>query len=153
MGTLAPGRAQGGLLQRKSYLYKAQIWEHPGTLSLAAPASRTHNHDQAYTPINESDSVEPYTGQGAWLPASVDGSSAGPSGAGGGQAAGESLGPASVAGAQVSPGAEGCCLETVPGAKLRSPRLSVFTTPHKVSHFTGEQTEASPHEVLRLRSS
>ena len=47
----------------------------------------------------------------------------------------------------------GCCLETVPRARLRSPRLSVFTTPHKESHFTCEQTEAGPHEVSRLRSS
>lgn len=85
------------------------------TQDITAPAFRTPNHDQAYTPINESDSVRPCTGQGAWLPASVDGSSAGPSGARGGRAAGESLGPASVAGAQLRPGAGSAAWRLSPG--------------------------------------
>ena len=85
------------------------------TQDITAPAFRTPNHDQAYTPINESDSVRPHTGQGARLPASVDGSSAGPSGARGGRAAGESLGPASVAGAQLRPGAGGAAWRLSPG--------------------------------------
>lgn len=68
-GTLAPGQAQGGLLQGSRTCTRRRSGNTQEPLSLAAPASRTHNHDQAYTPINESDSVKPYTGQGAWLPA------------------------------------------------------------------------------------
>ena len=128
-----------GVCSKGSRTYTVRIWEHPGHHSPGLPDSqpRSSLHPNKRERLGQASYRlrSMAAGQCGW---ELSGSFWGGRRPGSWREPRPCLsggGPAQARGWE-------CCLETVPRARLRSPHLSVFTTPHKESHFTGEQTEA-----------